>query len=164
MDNSDQTRHLGVHHMTATKCEKKKKRESKCCIPFDICLTQLTCISQRCQDGYSVTKSKPSLSYMSAEALAHWLVTKMIVLMGISGRGFLGLSQRWHILLIWFVVGAQCRFITRRWWWRWKSVVFTYQSTMSAKVQKRACERVEMCVQDSEIAIWYRHHPEGLGR
>lgn len=70
----------------------------------------------------------------------------MIVLTGISGRGFLGLSQRWHILLIRFVVGAQCRFITREGWcWR-KSAVFTYQSTMSVKVQTRACEKVEICV------------------
>jgi len=28
MDNSDQTRHLGVHHMTATKCEEKRKRKA----------------------------------------------------------------------------------------------------------------------------------------
>jgi hypothetical protein len=33
----------------------------------------------------------------SAQALEDWSMYKVIVLSEISGRGFLGLSQRWHI-------------------------------------------------------------------
>lgn len=73
MDNSDQTRHLGVHHMTATKCEEKEEKE-KANAAYHLIFAWLSrhAYFSDVKMENSVTQGKPSLSYMSAQALEYW--------------------------------------------------------------------------------------------
>lgn len=59
MDNSDQTRHLGVHHMTATKCKKKEKGKANAAYHFIfVWPSRHACFSNVKMEN-SVTKGKP---------------------------------------------------------------------------------------------------------
>jgi len=88
--------------------------------------------------GEYVTKSKPSLSYMSARALWRLIDDKRWLCCRNQWTRFSRPVTALAYLLIWFVVGAQCRFITwRRWcWWRRCDVYLSINRV--SKVQKKS--------------------------
>ena len=145
MDNSDQTRHLGVHHMTATKCEEWKKGKQ--------ILHTIWYLSESTSAHVPATSKKIVLQ--KASPLYHTCQPKLLKI-GWWQDAIVVSKNQWTrfsrpvtalaYLLIWFVVGAQCRFITwGRWCWCRRCSVYL-SSTKSVKFARRACEKVEMCV------------------